>query len=548
MTHTVAHQVIDGLARAGLTHVFGVVGTTTLPYLDALHDRSDLRYVSVRHEQVGASAADGYARVTRRPGVVLVQGGSGVTNMLLSVCIAWKDSVPMLILSGLQPQAKLGRDSWQEIDAVPIFRPVTKWAYRITRPDEVPWALHRALVTAVSDRRGPVLLEIPRDVSARPAVDSGQIAVGDGGIRAPWSRPSPRPADVQAVADALRAARRPLLLLGGGVLWSGATDEARGLVAESGLPAVATDTSRGVIPEDHPACLGLPGRLGDKTADAALRDADCVVAVGARFTDITTSDWTLPTPAAWLFQVNVDAAALGREMPVTLGIQSDARRFLEALRAALGRRVLPAGAWGPERHADFAAERRSYLDESPGVLSPEALLAGLSRHLRRDGLWTVGAGTHTRYFNKLLVREAPGNLQSAALGSMCFAFPGALGAKLALPSRQVACLVGDGDFGMVMQDLETAARLGLSVVTVVYNNGAYGQKVIQHKDYGGRYMGVDFTNPDFGAYARLFGLTGVHVARGEDLAPALDAVFAAKTAAVLDVEVDPLALPKGMEL
>jgi acetolactate synthase-1/2/3 large subunit len=303
-----------------------------------------------------------------------------------------------------------------------------------------------------------------------------------------------------------------------------------------------------VIPEDDPASLGFPGRLGDKTADAALRDADCVVAVGARFTDITTSDWTSPPPATRLFQVNVDAATLGREMPVTLGIQADAGRFLEALRAALGGRAVANGAWGQERHADFAAERRSYLDESPGVLSPEALLAGLSRRLRADALWTVGAGTHTRYFNKLLVREAPGNLQSAALGSMCFAFPGALGAKLALPSRQVACLVGDGDFGMVMQDLETAARLGVSVITVVYNNGAYGQKVIQHKDYGGRYMGVDFTNPDFGAYARLFGLTGVHVARGTELGPALDAVFGAKTASVLDVEVDPLALPKGMEL
>jgi len=548
MTTTVAHQVVDALAQAGLTHAFGVVGTTTLPYLDVLHDRPDLRYVSVRHEQVGASAADGYARVTRRPGVVLVQGGSGVTNMLLSVCIAWKDSVPMLVISGLQPQAKLGRDSWQEIDAVPIFRPVTKWAYRITRPDEVPWALRRALLTAVSDRPGPVLLEIPRDVSTQPAAGAVPLPAGDDGVRVPWARPAPCAADVERVAGALREARRPLLLLGGGVLWSGATDEARALVEETGLPAVATDTARGVIPEDHPACVGFPGRLGDKTADAALRDADCVVAVGARLTDITTSDWTLPAPSARLFQINVDASALGREMPVTLGIQADARRFLEALRAALGGRAVSSGAWGRDRHADFAAERRSHLDESPGVLSPEALVAGLGRRLRRDALWTVGAGTHTRYFNKLLVREAPGALQSAALGSMCFAFPGALGAKLALPDRQVACLVGDGDFGMVMQDLETAARLGVSVITVVYNNGAYGQKVIQHKDYGGRYLGVDFTNPDFGAYARLFGLTGIHVARGDDLAPALDAVFAAKTAAVLDVELDPLALPKGMEL
>ena len=543
---TVAHQVIDALARAGTTHVFGVVGTTTLPFLDALHDRADVQYVTVRHEQVGASAADGYARVTRRPGVVLVQGGSGVANLLLSVCIAWKDCVPLLVLSGLQPQAKLGRDSWQEIDAVPIFQSVTKWAYRITRPEEIPWALRRAFIAATSGRPGPVLLEIPRDVSTRPA--TGDVELGSGPVSTPWSRPSPRPADVRTIARALREAKRPLLLLGGGVLWSGAVPAARALAEASGWPIIATDTSRGVLPEDHPACLGFPGRMGDRTADAALRDADCVLAVGARFTDITTSDWTLPRPEATVFQVNVDAATLGRDRPVTLGVEADATRFLEDLHEALAGGRPPNGDWGRERHADFVAERRSFLDESPGVLSPEALLAGLSRRLRPEALLTIGAGTHTRYFNKLLVREAPGSLHSAGLGSMCFAFPAALGAKLVAPARQVVCLIGDGDFGMVMQDLETVARLGVELTTVVYNNGAYGQKVIQHKDYGGRYFGVDFTNPDFGAYARLFGLSGARVARGADLAPALEMVFAAKTSAVLDVELDPLALPKGMEL
>ncbi len=548
MTPTVAHQIVDALAAAGTTHVFGVVGTTTLPFLDALHDRTDVQYVSVRHEQVGASAADGYARLTRRPGVVLVQGGSGVTNLLLSVCIAWKDRVPMLVLSGLQPQAKLGRDSWQEIDAVPIFQSVTKWAYRVTRPDEVPWALRRALIAATSGRPGPVLLEIPRDVSIRPAVGQVERGAGEGPVTTPWSRSSPGPAEVKAIADAMGRAKRPLLLLGGGVLWSGAVAAARALVEATGWPVIATDTSRGILPEDHPACLGFPGRMGDKAADAALRDADCVLAIGARFTDVTTSDWTLPPAGATVFQVNVDPGALGRERPVALGVEADAARFLDTMTAALAGARPANGAWGRERHADFAAERRSFLDESPGVLSPEALLAGLSPRLRRDALLTIGAGTHTRYFNKLLVREAPGSLHSAGLGSMCFAFPAALGAKLVAPSRQVVCLIGDGDFGMVMQDLETVARLGLELTTVVYDNGAYGQKVIQYKDYGGRYVGVDFTNPDFGAYARLYGLTGAHVATGAELAPALDLVFAAKTSAVLDVELDPLALPKGMDL
>lgn len=548
MTATVAHQVVDALAAAGTTHVFGVVGTTTLPFLDALHDRTDIRYVSVRHEQVGASAADGYARLTRRPGVVLVQGGSGVTNLLLSVCIAWKDRVPVLVLSGLPTQAKLGRDSWQEIDAVPIFQSVTKWAYRVTRPDEVPWALRRALIAATAGRPGPVLLEVPRDVSTQPAVGQVELGAGPGPVTTPWRRSSPGPADVAAIVDAMRGARRPLVLLGAGVLWSGAVASARALVETTGWPVVATDTSRGIVPEDHAACLGFSGRMGDKAADAALRDADCVLAVGTRFTDVTTSDWTLPPAGVTVFQVNLDPSALGRDRAVTLGVEADAARFLDALRAALDGAPPTNGMWGQERHADFAAERRSFLDESPGVLSPEALLAGLARRLRRDALLTIGAGTHTRYFNKLLVREAPGSLHSAGLGSMCFAFPAALGAKLVAPSRQVVCLVGDGDFGMVMQDMETVARLGLELTTVVYNNSAYGQKVIQHKDYGGRYVGVDFTNPDFGAYARLYGLTGAHVASGAALAPALDLVFGATGAAVLDVELDALALPKGMDL
>jgi acetolactate synthase-1/2/3 large subunit len=235
-------------------------------------------------------------------------------------------------------------------------------------------------------------------------------------------------------------------------------------------------------------------------------------------------------------------------MPVTGRIAADAGAFLNALERELKGEPLANGKWGLEWHEKFAAERRSHMDDSAGVLSAEALIARLAAKLQRDALLTVGAGIHTRYFNKLLVREAPGNLHSVGLGSMCLAFPAAIGAKLVAPERQVVCLVGDGDFAMVMQDLETVARLGLDIKTVVYNNASYGQKEVQNREYGGRIFGTEHTNPDYGAFARLFGLTGRRVETGSDLATAVDEVFSAPGAAVLDVAIDPLAVPRGMKL
>ena len=448
----------------------------------------------------------------------------------------------------MQGQEKLGRDSWQEINCIPIFATVTKWAYRVNRASEVAWVMRRAAVAALAGRPGPVLLEIPREVLASSAVGTIDFGNADQPLTTPWSRPAPHSPDVAETAAALHRASRPLLVLGGGVLWSDGTASARALVDESGLAVVTTGTARGVIPEDHPRYAGYPGRLGDKTADRALAASDCVVAVGVRLTDLTTSDWTVPRVGVPVFQVNIDPEALGREMPVTRRIEADATLFLEALRAALGGRKLPSTAWGDERHAQLVAERASHMDSSSGVLSPEALLAHLSRHLRQDALLTVGAGIHTRYFNKLLVRHAPGNLHSVGLGSMCLAFPAAIGAKLVAPERQVVCLVGDGDFAMCMQDMETVARLRLDFKTVVYNNGSYGQKEVQNREYGGRIFGTEHGNADYGAFARLFGLAGRRVSTADELGPAVDEIFSSHGAGVLDVVLDPFALPKGMSI
>jgi acetolactate synthase-1/2/3 large subunit len=302
------------------------------------------------------------------------------------------------------------------------------------------------------------------------------------------------------------------------------------------------------VPEDHPLYAGCPGRLGDKTADAALAEADCVVAVGVRLTDLTTSDWNLPRPETILFQVNIDPEALGREMPVTMRIEADAGLFLDSLCVQLSKPPLANGKWGFAWHEKLIFERTSHISDSTDELSPEALLANIARNLRPNALLTVGAGIHTRYFNKLLVREAPGNLHSVGLGSMCLAFPAAIGAKLAAPDRQVVCLVGDGDFAMVMQDLETVVRLGLDIKIVVYNNACYGQKEVQNREYNGRIFGSEHTNPDYGAYARLFGLVGRRVTSAAELGPAVDEVFSAPCAGVLDVALDPFAIPKGMEL
>ncbi|MDP6560927.1 MAG: thiamine pyrophosphate-binding protein, partial [Candidatus Binatia bacterium] len=505
-----AEIIVKSLAEYGVSHVFGLVGTTTLEILDALHRDPRITYISVRHEQVAASMADGYARVTGKHGVCLVHSGPGAANLTLGVAAAYKDSSPVVALTGNEPTFKLGRDCWHELDHLALFRPITKLALQARNIEELPRVLQAGLGAALQGRPGPVHIDLPRNVCQAQATTQM--------ISSPSPLAAPRP-DSEAIrqtAALLLKAQRPLVISGGGVAWSGAWKELRSLVEKTALPVVLTHTSRGVLSEDHPLAFGVVGSFGIATANQALKEADLVLAVGCSLSDITTLDWTLISPEAKIVQADIDPGRIGRHYLVEVGIVADARAFFTALEKEVEEQVKqedrePFGESARLRELRklFQAEQEKFFEAAASEaipLKPQRIIRELDGLLAEDAIVAVGGGLHTLFGSRVLVRTPRSYLNSVGLGAMGFAFPAAMGAKLAYPKRSTIALVGDGDFGMVLQDLETAVRYNIPVTVVVFNNLSYGAlKVMQHHAFDRRYIGVDFQNPDFTQLAQIFG-------------------------------------------
>ncbi|MBI3077364.1 MAG: thiamine pyrophosphate-binding protein [Deltaproteobacteria bacterium] len=539
---TGAELTVRFLAAAGVRYAFGVSSTTTLDILDALHAQGEVTYLSARHEHGAAAMADGYARATGSLAACLVQGGPGACNVVCGVASAFKDSVPLLVIAGEEESWRLPRDGRHIVDLLSLFRPITKWAVRAPTAGELPRSLRQALTATVSGRPGPVFVGIPKDVQ-QAAVEGNDP--GPGPLTLPLHRPSPSRKEVEAAVALLLEARAPVVLAGGGAVSSGAGEALRGLVERLRLPVLTTGMGRGILPEDHPCALGPVGQMGSETASGALASADLILALGARFSDTATLNWTLIPQGARIIQVEIDPARLGVPYPAALAMSGDILAFLEALQTEMDHRGARPGlgwenrtgelkrAWEKEQAALFADVPRG------GRVRPDQLVKALMEGLDPDALLCVGAGQHTSFFSKLPVKGPRRYLHSTGLASMGFAFPAALGAKLAFPRRQVVALVGDGDFAMTLGELETACRCGLGVGVVVFNNmGFLGIKDHQRQRYGGRYIGVDLTNPDFAALAASFGAEGRRVSREAELEGALKEVGLGQKPTVVEILLD----------
>lgn len=539
--------VVQSLLQAGIPLVAGVSGDSVMAILDALYPHQDrIRYITVRHEQVAASMADGYARASRKPMAVLGHVGPGVCNLVIGIASAHSDSVPMLVITGAQESAKLGRDSWHEIDQLSLLKPITKWQARVNRADEIPRLMRTALNQMVHGRPGPVHIDIPKDIQKQKLSDAAVDELRRGALSTYFAKPRATPDAVKMAADLLLEGHRPIILAGGGTFWSGAEAPLRELAEMTGIPVITGSKARGVLPEDHPLCIGPVGHFGIKTAADALADADTVLAVGSRLSDLTTVNWTLVRPDAKLIQVNIDPGDVGRQYPVTLGIIADARLFLqdlvEQVRAMGG---YPGQEASMARAEEFRRKAREEIaailanDSDGAPVKPQRIVKDVMATLDRDAFKTVAGGIHSGFANKVDVYTPGGLIKSTCLAAMGTAFPYALGAKLAFPQRQVVALIGDGDFAMVMQDLETAVREKIPVIVVVSNDSGFSiLKVFQNAFYGGRIIGSDFSSIPFYKFAELVGAHGERVDRGEDFRPALERALGSGKPAVLDVYVD----------
>jgi len=545
---TGGHAVVELLKAEQVRYIFGIVGSTFLDVLNALYDDHSVEYINVRHEQAAAFMADGLTRVTDLPGVCLVTSGPGATNLLTGIAAAYVAHSPVVVLVGGISSEHYGKDAFQEFDLMAMFRPVTKLAMQITQAERIPELLRTALRAAMTGRRGPVFVEIPRDVLNTPLSDAGVRAPET--YRVTHTQP-PHPDAVREAARLLGRAERPLLLVGGGVTRAGASDLVARLSEQYAIPMITAYGRNDAVPNAHPLYVGPLGRAGSPEAGAACRRADVLLVVGSRLGHFTSLfDDRYIKPETRIIQIDIESRDIGRYYPVTVGIQADAREACVALLDQLAREgARPAPqAWRQEaealrekRQARLDAEGR--LDTKP--MKPQRVYAELRRALPAETIVALDAGAAPAYgYDRLQFARPRTFLTPLDLGGLGFAFPVALGAKLGRPEAPVVAIHGDGGFLMNAQDLETAVRHGINAVTIVMNNNCWGsEKAYQKHFYGGRYIGCDIGNPRYDEYARLFGAEGYYVDHPDQVGDVMRGALSCGKPAIVEIPIDPDEFP-----
>jgi acetolactate synthase I/II/III large subunit len=549
---TGAMFIAECLKQEGVTKVFGQCGHTNYALIDACH-RLGIEYVSFRHEQMAAHAADAYYRLSHKLAVVNVHLSPGLTNALTGVATAAADSTPMLVITGNTPSYHHAREPHQGIrfhaDASQgdIYRPVCKRVWRIDDAKFLPDVMPRALNVAQTGRPGAVLLDVPMDVFSQP-VSATPVTLA----RRPNFEHAPAPsAGIGAAAKLLLGAKAPLIFAGNGVTQSEASDELREVAELLGAPVATTLMAKGVFPEDHALSVGMTGIWGTRVANNLARGADAILAVGTTFGEADCSSWnpdyTFAIPPAQLVQIDIDPQEIGKIYPVAVGLVGDAQWTLRELASALGHA-------GPRRSAARAADVKTQKDAWQHELSveqrngdkpihPARLLNEISRVAPKDTVFVTDVGWNKNGAGQQLVTTQPRSfITSGGLATMGFAPAAAIGAKIAAPHRPVMALVGDGGFLSVAGAVTTAVELGIPVVWVIFNNFCFATirsvgTTYFHNSYGTEFRTPDGKpyNPDFVLFAKAFGIEGARVEEPDDLPAALTKALAANAPYLLEV-------------
>lgn len=536
MQMTAGHAVAEVLAQLGVRKVIGVVGSCMLEILDGMYGRDDIQFLSTRHEQAAALMADGFARIAGRPGVCIATNGPGATNLLTGVANAFHAQSPVLVITGAPMLKDMFRDSAQEIDQQAIFRPVVKWSAQVRKPElaaAMTWEAYQRTMTGVP---GPVHLDLPRDVLNENVEmpDMSRLFRGDVAVPAPGAEA------VTAAARLLEKARRPVLLAGGGVLWSEAGDEVVALSKRLSAPVMSSTGRDDVLPQSYPLYLGTVGRGALPEAQAFFKQADLVLAVGTSLGHLTTF-WRPDffAPGTGLIHVAQDRNNIGRVYPADVGIQADARVAVKALLRAVKRNGSGRVGWlrkaaavraAQDKHRNLAAR----YDGRP--IDPRRAHAALRKVLPKDAVISIDAGVGPGYVYEYQTFERPRSLLAPqGLAAIGIGYPVGLGAKLAAPDRPVVTLSGDGSFLYNGAELETAVRENIPTTCIILNNFNYGsERAYQKFYYDERYIGDTIGNPPFDEYARVFGAAGLRVTEPGELEDAFaEALRLGKTQPVL---------------
>ena len=516
---TGAEALVRSLEEVGCEVVFGIPGGAILPAYDPLLDSKKVRHVLVRHEQGAGHAATGYAQATGKVGVCMATSGPGATNLVTPIADAYMDSVPLVAITGQQTRPLIGTDAFQEADITGITMPITKHNMLVTDPADIPRAIAEAFHLASTGRPGPVLVDIPKDVLQEQTTFTWPPE-----LRLPGYRPTTRPhgKQIREAARLLTTARRPVLYVGGGGIKANASEELRELAELTGAPVVTTLMARGAFPDSHPQHLGMPGMHGTVAAVASMQKADLIVAIGARFDDRVTGRLDSFAPNATVVHADIDPAEIGKNRTADVPIVGDARyvidELVEAVRAAVGQsgRTADRTEWWNQLNDLRERYPLGYDEPADGTLAPQYVIQRLGEIVGPDAIYVAGVGQHQMWASQFISYEKPYTwLNSGGLGTMGYAVPAAMGAKVGRPETTVWAIDGDGCFQMTNQELATCALEGIPIKVAVINNGNLGMvRQWQNLFYDERYSNTDLGThkhrvPDFVLLAEALGCVGL---------------------------------------
>ncbi|WP_181310456.1 acetolactate synthase large subunit [Nocardioides campestrisoli] len=513
---TGAQSLVRSLENAGVTDIFGIPGGAILPAYDPLMDSSRIRHVLVRHEQGAGHAAQGYAAATGRVGVCMATSGPGATNLVTPLADAYMDSVPMVAVTGQVGASMIGTDAFQEADIRGITMPITKHGFLVTDPADIARTVAEAFHIASTGRPGPVLVDV-----AKSALQAMTDFVWPSEISLPGYRPVTRPHSKQ-IREAVRlilGARRPVLYVGGGVIRSGAHRELRRLAEYTGIPVVTTLMARGAFPDSHPQHLGMPGMHGTVAAVAGLQRSDLIISLGARFDDRVTGNLDSFAPNALVVHADIDPAEIGKNRHADVPIVGDAKEVLVDLLALLQAEAEQGRTGDYEQWVDFVAGVKKryplgYERPADGTLAPQYVIERLGAIAGPEAIYASGVGQHQMWAAHFVGYENPNTwINSGGLGTMGFAVPAAMGAKVGKPDSTVWAIDGDGCFQMTNQELATCAINDIPIKVAVINNESLGMvRQWQTLFYNERYSNTDLHSkriPDFVKLAEAYGCVGL---------------------------------------
>jgi len=535
-----AKAIVDSLKKEKVEVIFGIPGGSTIPFYDALYE-SDLRHILTRHEQCAAHMADGYARVKGVPGVCTATSGPGATNLVTGLAVAYMDSSSVVAITGQVPRPMIGKDAFQEADIVGIANPITKYAFQVTSASQIPDTIKTAFLLASTNRRGPVLIDFPKDVFYEEVDIAAAEKLNIKGYSVRLGEPHPY--SIKKALGLIISSERPIILAGGGVIASNASAELVKLAELIMAPVATSLMGKGSIPETHPLSMGMLGMHGRGEANATVEEADLIIAVGMRFSDRSTGRLDEFGKNAKIIHIDIDPAEIGKNVKVDVPIVADAKKTLSTLVLKLSEVGSKRGEneWTKRLH-ELKDQFSSNYEEQKEGLRPGRLMKLLRGIIPGNAIVTTGVGQNQMWAAlHFQVLEPRTFITSGGLGAMGFGLPASIGAKVASPERPVFNVDGDGGFIMTEQDLATAVSEGIPTVSIIMNNRVLGMvRQWQCMFCNKRYSHTDLGKvPDFVKLAEAYGAEGVRIESYREFESAIKKGLKAEMPLVVDVPISP---------